>query len=134
MLCNGVAVSNGLERRGIELVVEADPGRAHIEVAISMGLLVNELVTNAIKHAFGEGPGKIVVTYESRPDCLMLVVSDTGAGTSDPAHVFASKGTGSLIIQSMVSQLKADMQVRNSGGLVVEVRIPPNINEVDRYE
>ena len=134
VLCNGVAVSNSLERRGIELVVEADPGRAHIEVAISMGLLVNELVTNAIKHAFGEGPGKIVVTYETRPDCLMLVVSDTGAGTSDPAHVFASKGTGSLIIQSMVSQLKADMQVRNSGGLVVEVRIPPNINEVDRYE
>ena len=47
-LCTGLAVSNNLERRGVNLRVEADPGRAHIEVAISIGFLVNELVTNAI--------------------------------------------------------------------------------------
>ncbi|MDT0684155.1 sensor histidine kinase [Roseicyclus sp. F158] len=130
-LCRGLAASHGLERRDIALEIEADPGRAHIEVAISMGLLVNELVTNSIKHAFGDGPGTIVVRYEERPDCLALSVSDDGAGG---AWTIDSGGTGSLIIRSMVSQLKADLQTWDRDGMYVEVTMPRDINQLDRYE
>ena len=133
-LCTGLAVSNNLERRGVDLRVEADPGRAHIEVAISMGLLVNELVTNAIKHAFGDSSGKIIVRYKDEPDRLVLSVADNGQGPTDTKTVFASGGTGSLIVRSMVSQLKADLSIAASDGMVVEVAMPPDINEMDRYE
>ena len=133
-LCDGFVRSHDTEQRGITLRIEADPGPAHIEVAVSMGLLGTELVTNAIKHAFSAGPGSIVIEYRKRPEWLVLRVSDDGSGKMDASRIAGGAGTGSLLIRSMVAQLKADLIVTSDHGTQVEVRIPPDINEQDRYE
>lgn len=133
-LSEGLASSHGLDERQITLRVDADPGNAHIEVAISMGLLVNELVTNAIKHAFGEGGGGIKITYRVYADCLVLGVADDGTAALEETYIAEGSGTGSLLIRSMVSQLKAELSIETDNGTNIEVRMPADINEQDRYE
>jgi two-component sensor histidine kinase len=115
----------------VTLSVEACPLEIDLDFAIPLGLLVTELVTNSIKHAFPGGVGNISVTL--RPDIegkLVLIVSDDGQGQADIDIDNQSKGgLGKGIIRSLVSQLKGTLIVRNENGTTSEIRtaipVPP---------
>ena len=64
---------------GIEIEVEAEPLEIDPNRAVPFGLLVNELTTNAIKHAFPHGSGRIRLCVEQIGDQIELVVSDDGS-------------------------------------------------------
>jgi two-component sensor histidine kinase len=88
------------------------------DMAVPLALIVNELVTNVIKH--GRPPCDIAVQVCSSHS-LKLTVSDSGAG---PPHD-ASDGLGSRIIQAFSSQLRATMETKlRSPGYVVELTVP----------
>lgn len=82
-------------------------------VAVSLGLVVTELVINALKHAFPDGQhGKIVVNYDSTGADRTLSVSDDGVGM--PTNWIAAKaGLGTNIVQALASQLEAKITVAN---------------------
>ena len=87
-------------------------------MAVPLALIVNELVTNVIKH--GRPPCDIAVQVCSSHS-LKLTVSDSGAG---PARD-ASDGLGSRIIQAFSSQLRATMETKlRSPGYMVELTVP----------
>ena len=65
---------------GITATVDVEEIYLNIDTALPMGLLVNELVSNSIKHAFPEGNGNINVKLESSGDEYILTVSDNGIG------------------------------------------------------
>src|SRR4029077_4541197 len=63
---------------GIKIEVKADALDIDPDRAVPFGLLVNELATNAIKHAFPDGTGRVVLSVEQAGDQIELTVADDG--------------------------------------------------------
>jgi chemotaxis protein methyltransferase CheR len=81
-------------------------------VALSLGLIVTELVINALKHAFppDAATGLIVVTHRVDGEGWMLAVSDNGVGKKNGDHEPATHGLGTTIVAALVKQLDGRMQ------------------------
>lgn len=100
-----------------------------IERAIPIALIVNELVTNASKHAY-PSPGRercpiwVEVTGKGSA-ALTVVVRDAGIGLPDGKMVLNGRGLGMRIVAAFTAQLGAEIMVRPSGpGTAVEISIP----------
>jgi len=107
-LCESLAASMVGERRPVSILVNATSGRAVSSEAVSLGLIVTELVINALKHAFPTGEeGEILVKYDTQNSGWRLSVSDTGSGeaTDDPPHT----GLGTSIVEALAHQLNAEV-------------------------
>ena len=117
----------GLSRgRNVELVVESPSEVIGPEVAVPLGLLVTEAITNAYKHAFNERDGghiSIHVTRES-PSSLLLTIRDDGIGYDPAASAPDQNGLGRSLIEAFVRQLRGELEVRSERGTVVQVRFP----------
>jgi two-component sensor histidine kinase/PAS domain-containing protein len=98
--------------------------------AIPLGLVVSEVLTNAVRHAFaGRTAGTITVEASSEPSQLLVRVSDDGVGMRPGAGAGAGAGAdglGSRIIRSLATRLGATMQVMSAPqqGTVVTLRLP----------
>lgn len=78
---NGAA--DGDPPSGIKIEVKAEPLEIDPDRAVPFGLLVNELATNAIKHAFPHGTGHVVLGVEKIGDQVELIVADDGVAMKD---------------------------------------------------
>ncbi|MGP0090666.1 MAG: response regulator [Xanthobacteraceae bacterium] len=112
-LCETLAASMIGDSRPISLQVEVESGTASSTAAISIGLIVTELVMNALKHAFpGDwGAGRIVVAYELADPSWKLTVSDNGIGTPDGHLDKSNPGLGTSIVAALAKQLDARVDV-----------------------
>jgi two-component sensor histidine kinase len=98
-------------KKAIQLRVEAADIQVGPEVFISIGLVVSELVINALKHGFpGRSRGLIRVTFAGRGRGWILSVMDDGVGCDSEA-VTARPGMGSRIIRALARRLKAQVRV-----------------------
>ncbi len=112
----------------IEIQVEAEPLQIDPDKAVSMGLIVNELATNAIKHAFPAGGGRIVLTVERRDKDVLLIVSDDGVGHDQALNSGVRSGLGSRFVDAFVTQLGATMaRATGPGGTTMTVKLPASI-------
>lgn len=94
---------------------------AHIDFAISFGIILNELITNAAKHGGGSaGRAQIHVSLEENDSELVLVVSDAGAGFSAELH----SGIGTEVVDHLVSQNEGTIERRSNNGAVVHIEFP----------
>ena len=87
-----------------------------IEIASPCALIVNELVTNCLKHAFpGRRAGRIVVTLVTGPrdDELLLQVADDGVGKVSAAAYEEPSTFGFLLVAKLVDQMGARLSVRS---------------------
>src|SRR5947209_6737864 len=110
-LCDSLAKSMIGDRRPLALTVQAGAGTAESSAAVSIGLIITELVINALKHAFPPGrPGQISLRYEARDDDWRLSVSDNGIGRQD-LYERAHPGLGTSIIEALARQLYARAEV-----------------------
>jgi two-component sensor histidine kinase len=117
-------IMEGIGGRDISLSVRAIPLDVGLDFAIPLGLLVTELVTNSLKHAFPDGKGKIEVALERRQDgTMVLVVSDNGTGYDvlEVSRQEKTAGLGTTLIDGLVSQLRAIINVRRMNGTTSEV-------------
>lgn len=110
-LCQSLSASmirNHSERR---IDVTGDGSATSAAISVSLGLIVTELVINALKHAFpGERPGVILVDYHSDRAGWVLSVCDNGVGM--PKGTAAAKpGLGTAIVEALASQLNANITV-----------------------
>lgn len=104
-------IERGLSREEIRVECEVDDVTAGADAATSISIIVNELVTNAIKHAFnGEGSGHVRVTGRSGAE-FELIVADDGGGIK-PGR--AGSGLGSKLVESFARQLGATHHVTSS--------------------
>ncbi len=111
--------------RGVTLSVQAPPLDVGLDFAIPLGLLVTELVSNSLKHAFPDGRGAIEVSLKQDSDgSVVLVVSDNGKGYEEMSAPRGNKGgLGIGIIRGLVAQLKGTLTVQSDNGARSEVRI-----------
>lgn len=103
--------------QSIKSAVEGNETYLDITQAIPCGLIVNELVSNALKHAFPEGrEGEIQVTMMRMGDRNVLRVKDNGVGLPREAD-FQDKGMlGLQIVATLVNQLGGEMNYTANGG------------------
>ena len=103
--------------RPIDLKVEAERHLMPQELALMLGLIINEFVVNALKHAFpDERPGTIVVTFRYSGDEFNLTVVDDGIGIVGRSA--NDQGQGQGLMKSLVSKLDGLVTVGpNSGGV-----------------
>jgi chemotaxis protein methyltransferase CheR len=122
-LCSSLAASMVGENQPILIRVDADHGLIGSDKAVSMGLIVTELVINAIKYAFpgDRADALVLVRYESAGDGWVLVVGDNGIGAAAGAPPPTHGGLGTAIVEALVRQLDARMKVRASPGMTVSI-------------
>ena len=106
------------DSRPISLEVQAEGGTASSAEAVSIGLIVTELVINAFKHAFigDEAAGLVVVAYEAAETNWRLAVSDNGIGIPED-QLDSDKpraGLGTIIVAALAKQLDARVEVTRS--------------------
>ena len=125
-LCELVAqIKRGLSRDGVKVECDVDDLSASTEKAIYLSIIVNELVTNALKHAFREGAGGIIrVSSEPRPEGVAIIVEDDGSGIPEqPAS--ARTGLGTRLVERFVNQVGAVHKVSSSNtGTVHNILVP----------
>lgn len=112
-LCRSIGASMISDHNALSLTATIDDSHTSAEVSVSLGLIVTELVINALKHAFpGHGSGgKIVVDYLAEGTGWTMSVSDNGIGM--PAQ--ASKpGLGTGIVDALSKQLDASVVVTST--------------------
>ena len=128
-LCAGLGTSMIGDIQPVAITVSSDPGMIASATAVSLGLIVTELVINALKYGFpgGKPDATIDVRYEIRADDWQLLVSDNGIGKSDTNPPKVAVGLGTTIVAALAKQLGAEVTVTNDaiGYAVTVARAAP---------
>ncbi len=121
-LCEALRPLTGDDDRVI-LKVEINEGiLVDADTAVPLGIVLTELITNAVKYAFpAPRPGTILVrAHRSQPGRVELAVRDDGVGMSS----LREGSLGYSLIRSLVQQIRGEIDVRNEAGLVVTISFP----------
>jgi two-component sensor histidine kinase len=111
-LVNGL--KHSIKQEGLKINTTITPLSLDVKTAVPVGLIVNELVTNALKYAFKDNEkGEISVCLNKQENQLVLKVSDNGIGMSDKK----ATSFGTKMIRSLCRQLKADWDIKSENGV-----------------
>jgi PAS domain S-box-containing protein len=110
----------------ISLTMDVQPVALGIDRAIPCGIIINELVTNALKHAFPhESGGTIHIRLVKAGDQeVLLTVEDDGVGIPEGLDPEKSSSLGLELVQTLVEQLKGKVSIESSGGARFSIQIP----------
>jgi two-component sensor histidine kinase len=99
-----------------------------IDAAVPCGLIVNELVSNSLKHAFTNGQGgEIKISlHTDDADVITLVVGDNGVGLPNGLDFRKSDSLGLQLVMSLISQLSGSIDVDTTGGTRFTIRFREN--------
>jgi len=93
--------------------------------AVPLGLIINELLTNAYKHAGnGNKDTRVSITVIKKDDKILLTVSDNGKGFTDNFDIYKTESYGLKLVNGLTQQLNGQVKFSNNGGANVEVEIP----------
>lgn len=108
-------------RVSIQLEVENIP--MGINTMIPFGLILNELISNALKYAFPDNRmGELKISFHDQGDDMrMLSVKDNGAGLPDGIELKSSNSLGMNIIKALTSQINGALCVRNGSGVTFSI-------------
>ena len=106
------------------LTLDAEPIEIDPDRAVAIGIIVNELVMNAVKYAYPDGSGPIHVELRAEGDELALSIADEGVGVDAPADP-RSTGMGQRIVSAMAAKLAASVaRDPDHAGTKVVLRFP----------
>lgn len=129
-LCVQLGATAAADARGIALQAEVEPIELGIDTAVPVGLLLSELISNSLKHAFPDGRrGRIVVRVAmDEAGSIELRVSDNGIGFPADMEQTSSRALGLKLVAALSRQLGADAYTRqNSDGACVSVVFRPAV-------
>jgi PAS domain S-box-containing protein len=110
-------------RYDIKVIVESDELRLRLEHAIPLGLIINELVSNALKHGFRDRKGGVlkIAFHGDGEKSVKLVVSDDGVGFPDTIDFRESPSMGLTIVSDLVEQIEGTIELSRSEGTTFAV-------------
>jgi two-component sensor histidine kinase len=119
------AVMRAHAQEGVHLDLQVDTWLVSLDVAMPVGLVVNELLTNALKHAFQGRDGGVIslhCTTDADGGCL-IVVADDGVGLPEGYSWPKPGKLSALIVRSLLQNAAAQMDVKSSPGRGMQVEI-----------
>lgn len=106
----------------VSLNMKCDNVELDITQAIPCGLIINELVSNSIKHGFPGGrKGEISIGLCKDREKIIFTVKDNGTGLPPDFNIRKCKTMGFQVINDLVAQLKADMNYKQNNGIEFEI-------------
>lgn len=118
----------------IQLTLDVENIFLDITRSIHCGLIINELVINAIKYAFPapemkqkKRKPKIHILFTSEEDIYVLKIKDNGVGIPDNVDIFQTDSLGMKIVNTLAGQLGGNLTVQNNKGMEVSIRFPVHI-------
>jgi len=117
-LTDALFISYGVDRAAIRLVFDTSYAFLSLDAAVPCGLIVNELVSNALKYAFPGGrTGEIRISLYGDPDGrVALVVRDNGVGLPPDTDLERSSSLGLRLVRMLAQQLGAEIRIDGSKG------------------
>ena len=101
----------------VKLKINVNDIMLDINTAIPLGLIVNELITNSIKHAFPEGRnGEINIDFHPKDDYYEFLVKDNGIGFPEDLDFTNTDSLGLLIVNSLTEQIDGKIELDKSNG------------------
>jgi two-component sensor histidine kinase len=122
-------IAGTYNRRDVALIVEADEVVMDIEASIPLGLMINEILSNAYKHAFPDGrPGKILIRYctDRVSGMNTLLLEDDGIGLRDGVNIDQYKSMGLQVVQILCNQIEGTLAVANTPGASFTITFQTN--------
>jgi two-component sensor histidine kinase len=108
--------SYNIDEQYITLEKDIDNFLIDVDTMIPLGLITNELISNALKHAFKDRTqGKIYFSVKDDYGKISITIKDNGIGV-EPSSFAASRSFGNKMIQAFVQKMKANLQVKNDNG------------------
>jgi two-component sensor histidine kinase len=122
-LCQSLGASMIADPDRLSISVTVDDSAVEADISVSLGLIVTELVINALKHAFpDERTGMIAVDYSSTGKDWTLSVTDDGIGLPTGSEAPAA-GLGTGIVEALSKNLQGEIQVSDAEpGTTVTIR------------
>jgi PAS domain S-box-containing protein len=104
-------------QKSVQINIDAEPVPLTITQAIPCGLLLNEIITNSLKHAFPDDQqGVITISFKKTGSQLKLSVGDNGIGLPENHNDLKSKSLGMTLIKTLAKQLEAEMFIDTRHG------------------
>jgi PAS domain S-box-containing protein len=122
MLLNDIFNSYRVDERSINLNTQVESVDMGIETAMPCGLIINELATNSIKHAFPDGNGSLEVELISDGEGYVLCFADDGIGLPLNINPKKSKKLGLMVVKTLVNQLNAVMEIDRTNGTKFSIK------------
>ena len=106
-----------LEEDKIHIQYNMDHVRLNLDQAVPCGLLVNELVSNSIKHAFpGERKGQITITLKEKDNHVFIEISDDGIGLNQDVTLIQKDTLGLQLVSTLAEQIDARIETSTKKG------------------
>jgi PAS domain S-box-containing protein len=117
-----------IDSNKVKLETRIEPIDIDINQAIPCGLIINELLSNTLKHAFrGDGGGRVTVAMDSDDEGMIeLSVCDDGVGLPEGTDVVREQSVGLTIVNALVRQLRGEMVVKQNPGCCFQIRFEGN--------
>jgi PAS domain S-box-containing protein len=130
-LCAHLFRSYNVDPERIVLDLRLEEVTLDLDRSIRLGLLVNELVSNALKYAFPAGrSGRVLVQLDNpSEECYILVVSDNGVGLPPQLAPGDSDSLGLQLIADLTEQLGGSLRLDRDGGTTISIRFPARSRE-----
>jgi len=125
-LASNIFHAIGVSPGSVALVIEVDDILLAVDKAIPCGLILNELITNALRHAFpNERPGTLRVEFQRDGDReLVLSVSDDGVGMRPGFDPAKSDSLGLWLVTTLVEQLDGRLEIYQERGTMFRIQFP----------
>jgi PAS domain S-box-containing protein len=128
-IIEGAIAASARQTKPIQLQMEFDEIPLPIDHAIPLGLLVNELISNCLKHGLSSNqPGTILVSARIIPGAVRLVIRDNGNGLPDNFEIARKNSMGLKLVESLTRQLGGEIKFLSNTGCQVQanlVRLAP---------
>jgi two-component sensor histidine kinase len=113
----------------VSISIQADEIFMAIDNLVPLGLIMNEILTNAIQHAFQgrEKPEISVTMQKAEAGKVILTISDNGIGLPDGFDINQCKGLGLQLIHLLTSQIKGELKVTSENGTMFELIFPEKL-------
>ena len=123
-LIEGLFVSYKIPEHGIQLTKDVQAISLDVDTVIPLALIVNELISNSLEHAFQKGEeGKLGVYLKEEGEILRVGVQDNGVGMPLDIDIAKSESFGFEMIRLFAQKLDAKVHVQNDNGCAIELKI-----------
>lgn len=116
-LSKNLLQSYGLGGNKVKLIFDVDKTPLNLDISIPCGLIINELITNALKYAFpNNASGAISVTLKAIKERVYLTISDNGVGFPKHINFRNTSSLGLQLVITLVEQIGGEIELNSGSG------------------
>lgn len=123
-LIAGLFESYNIKEEEIQLELQISDIELDVDIVVPLGLIANELVSNALKHAFTEQKeGLISVSLKEENSTISFIVKDNGKGMETKMDIEEMESFGYQMIYAFIQKLQADLSIDSIEGTTIQLTI-----------